>query len=196
MRVCLDAGHGGRDSGATFEYGAEKDYALVQALIAESFCVAEGHAVRMTRREDLYVGLRQRALIANRWEAEAFVSFHWNSASTVRASGTQCLHHADSEEAERLAGLLLEEVAPLDGEPAEPWERLVALPDPDYRVTEDGRPFVPTVLSATRMPAVILEVEFGSSPEDAQLMLSGAYQLKVGQAVARAVGRFQEGGAS
>lgn len=195
MIVCIDAGHGGRDPGSVGDMGPEKDYTLIQALVTESFLVAAGFDPVMTRRKDRYVPLWRRAQVANEREADCFVSLHWNFAPGAEvASGTQALHHRASTAGKQLAEALLEEVAPLDSEPGERWERTVALPDASYRTTPDGDPFVPTVLSETRMPAVLLEVEFGSNALDAKRMMSPGYQVAVAQAIVDAIETWDHSG--
>ena len=75
------------------------------------------------------------------------------------------IRHERSERAGTLAELLLAGIKPLDGVDDERWDRIFVVPDPTYR---NG--IVPTVVGRTRMPAVILEVEFGSNPDAAALL--------------------------
>jgi N-acetylmuramoyl-L-alanine amidase len=87
MKVTIDAGHGGEDSGATgslngyFESHAVLDIALrLRALL-------ERHVeVQMTREDDTFTSLPERCRMANEWGADIFVSLHLNSA-TSDASG-------------------------------------------------------------------------------------------------------------
>ena len=87
MKVTIDAGHGGEDSGATgslngyFESHAVLDIALrLRALL-------EKHVeVQMTREDDTFTSLPERCRMANEWGADIFVSLHLNSA-TSDASG-------------------------------------------------------------------------------------------------------------
>src|SRR6059058_275837 len=82
--VVIDAGHGGRDPGATSVSGQvhEKDLtlAIAQALRAE--LVKRGRVrVAMTREDDRYLTLDERAAVARRLNAAAFVSIHIDSAA-------------------------------------------------------------------------------------------------------------------
>ena len=87
MKVTIDAGHGGEDSGATgslngyFESHAVLDIALrLRALL-------ERHVeVQMTREDDTFTSLPERCRMANEWGADILVSLHLNSA-TSDASG-------------------------------------------------------------------------------------------------------------
>lgn len=197
MKVCLDAGHGGRDSGALASPDAfpdlpramEKDYTLAQTLVAGSFLVAAGFEVVFTRETDVFVELGARARISNDAGAHAFVSIHFNAA-TATADGTILMHHARSPDGRRLAEELFERVAPIDLERGERNERIWAVPD-----GVDGSRWetsVPTVIGRTRAPAVIVETEFGSNPEEARRIFSTPYQIAVGQAIAEALLAYRD----
>lgn len=203
--VILDPGHGGDDPGAKSAlinppdaaaiaaWAAlprvwEKDFTLCQCLVAESFVRRAGFRTELTRRTDQTVRNRIRAQLANRAQANVFISVHWNSAGRAEPDGTIVLHHRDSEQGSELARILFAKVRHLDGE-VERWERTIAVPEPGYR----GGDFVPTVIGETRMPAVLLEVEFASNPREALRMLSTPYQLAVGQAIAESLEEWWTG---
>jgi N-acetylmuramoyl-L-alanine amidase len=88
--VVLDAGHGGKDPGKPSKYGfKEKDIALKLALkiggILEGY---DGIKVIYTRRTDVFIELKDRPKIANKAEADLFVSIHCNAHHT-QAYGTE-----------------------------------------------------------------------------------------------------------
>lgn len=188
MLICIDAGHGGNDPGAIGAGGIlEKDYTLTQALVAESVIRAEGIKVVLTRRSDTAMVNWKRADLANAERADAFISYHFNAANAV-ATGTQILHHRGSPRGRTLAHLLLEEIGPLDGPTIERWERVIGLPMEGFR----GGNFIPTVLSRTSMPAVIVETEFGTNPRDACQLADPKYILEVARGTVRAIARWAE----
>lgn len=91
--VVLDAGHGGQDSGTvnTTLRLQEKDFALDVALRLRRQLAGTGWKVVLTRDEDRFVPLRERAEIANRANADVLVSIHFNAVagnSTVRGTET------------------------------------------------------------------------------------------------------------
>jgi N-acetylmuramoyl-L-alanine amidase len=90
LTIILDPGHGGRDPGA-IGYGRlrEKDVVLDVALEASRMLRARGARVRMTRRDDRFLSLQQRADIANRSPNSIFVSIHANAARDRRAAGVE-----------------------------------------------------------------------------------------------------------
>ena len=88
--VVLDAGHGGKDPGRPTDFGyKEKDIALKMVLkIGENLKKYKNIKVIYTRKTDIFLELRQRAAIANKADADLFVSIHCN-AHTSNAYGTE-----------------------------------------------------------------------------------------------------------
>ena len=80
--VVVDAGHGGRDSGATRRYGPpEKVVALdVAQRLNKKLRDSQLHTV-MTRNSDVFIPLDERVAIGNRTANSIFVSIHFNDAS-------------------------------------------------------------------------------------------------------------------
>lgn len=79
MKIFIDPGHGGNDSGAVGNGFLEKslnlDISLRQKNLFESF----GHQVKMSRITDETVSLQERVQKANQWGADIFISNHINS---------------------------------------------------------------------------------------------------------------------
>ena len=90
FKVVLDAGHGGKDSG-THGYGIqEKDVVLDVALIVGE--ILKRHKdikVTYTRVNDKFIGLNERAVIANGQDADLFISIHCNGVKTRSAYGSE-----------------------------------------------------------------------------------------------------------
>jgi N-acetylmuramoyl-L-alanine amidase len=79
--LVLDPGHGGRDAGAVGRKGKEKDINLAVSLLVKRY-IAEAHPnvkIVCTREKDVFIGLDERADIANRVNANLFISIHANS---------------------------------------------------------------------------------------------------------------------
>lgn len=91
--VVIDAGHGGKDPGAVSANGKvyEKDVTLKVALmVGES--IAKSHPevkVLYTRKTDVFVGLNDRARMANKADADLFISIHVNAAQNRSAKGAE-----------------------------------------------------------------------------------------------------------
>jgi len=87
----IDAGHGGRDSGAVARDGTrEKDIVLNVALKLGQYLRENlGLNVIYTRQDDRFIPLEGRGHIANEAGGKLFVSIHANSAPDRRAKGTE-----------------------------------------------------------------------------------------------------------
>lgn len=81
MKIMIDPGHGGNDSGAAGNGLQEKNLTLTIARHIRDMLVQEyqGVQVRMTRDSDVFVSLSQRAALANQWGANFFLSIHINA---------------------------------------------------------------------------------------------------------------------
>jgi len=79
-KLCIDPGHGGRDSGAYVNGIVEKDWNLKIALNLCERLEAVGHTVVMTREGDDYVGLEARGRFSVAQESDLFVSVHHDDA--------------------------------------------------------------------------------------------------------------------
>ena len=90
FKVTLDAGHGDHDFGASYHGYVEKNIALAVVLkvgkILESTPKTE---VIYTRKTDVFIDLVERANIANRANANIFVSIHCNANRNTAADGTE-----------------------------------------------------------------------------------------------------------
>lgn len=102
--VVIDAGHGGKDTGATRGGYKEKDINL-GVVLALGQLIERNHKdvkVVYTRKSDVFVDLDKRADIANKAKANLFISVHTNStaakSTTVSGADTYILGLARSEE--------------------------------------------------------------------------------------------------
>lgn len=96
--VVIDAGHGGRDPGATSVSGQihEKDLTLVLSQALRDELVKRGRVrVAMTRDSDRYLTLDERAAVARRLNAAMFVSIHIDSAANPLARGASVYSLSD-----------------------------------------------------------------------------------------------------
>jgi N-acetylmuramoyl-L-alanine amidase len=90
--ICLDAGHGGRDPGTTGVTGKhEKDAALKIVLALGEKIKAEFPEMKViyTRMKDVKIDLHERSAIANRNQADLFVSVHCNWHPSSKFKGTE-----------------------------------------------------------------------------------------------------------
>jgi N-acetylmuramoyl-L-alanine amidase len=174
MKVCVDAGHGGEDPGAvgTSPFRLEeKEFNLKLAMLLEEQLEALGHWVVMTRRKDRYLKLISRANFANRLNADLFMSIHANSAATPEVSGMEVFHFPGSEKGEKFAAKILKSM-------------LKEFPGHKRRGVKEAN-F--TVLRTTKMPAVLVESEFLSNPQQLKFLADSENQEALASAIARGI---------
>jgi len=210
----VDPGHGGDDVGAKGRKGLrEKDTALGLAQELKSVLESAGFEVLLTRDQDVFVPLWDRAKLANDAGADLFLSLHLNAARARSAKGSE-VYFLSLDEGDRDGT----EVAALEnaeaGKPPAPdsvlssilqdlaqkaylqeSERLaVNIQNQLNRlggIKERGvkqAPFV--VLRGAAMPAVLVEVAFISNPSEEKKLKEAVFRRKVAEAIATGVKRF------
>jgi N-acetylmuramoyl-L-alanine amidase len=106
-RIVIDAGHGGHDPGAVGPSGiCEKDVVLDIALKLKEILLKDpSNEVFLTRETDVFIPLEERTAIANKKNADLFVSIHANASPSRRATGieTYLLNWTNDEEAMTVA---------------------------------------------------------------------------------------------
>ncbi len=150
-KVVIDAGHGGDyDPGAVSAGRREKDDNLRLALAVGNILENNGVDVFYTRVTDVYDSPLEKARMANRSDADLFVSLHRNAAlEPGRGSGTMTLVYEEEGIAEDLAESINNELRKTGFQDLGIFER------PDL-----------IVLRRTSMPAVLVEAGFIDNPED------------------------------
>ncbi|HRN98608.1 MAG TPA: N-acetylmuramoyl-L-alanine amidase, partial [Flavobacterium sp.] len=90
FKVALDAGHGGKDHGAVYSGHIEKNIALGVVLkVGKILESTPGMEVIYTRKTDVFIDLVERANIANKADANIFVSIHCNANKNTVAAGSE-----------------------------------------------------------------------------------------------------------
>ena len=85
--IVIDAGHGGKDSGAKTEFASEKDHTL--SIAREIQELAEGSNVKiiLTRNDDTLVSLEDRVKTINKVNADQVISLHINKSNSSADNG-------------------------------------------------------------------------------------------------------------
>ena len=88
--IILDAGHGGKDPGNSYNGFVEKDIALRTTLKVEKYLQKDRDIqVIYTRKNDVFIELRERPKVANSIDANLFISIHCNSVTNPNPYGTE-----------------------------------------------------------------------------------------------------------
>ncbi|RHW38349.1 N-acetylmuramoyl-L-alanine amidase [Lysinibacillus yapensis] len=99
--IILDAGHGGKDPGATKGSIYEKNITLTITNLVVQKLEEAGATVFATRIGDTYPSLEQRVAFAKSKNGNAFVSIHVNAAASAAASGTETYYYVKANEDDR-----------------------------------------------------------------------------------------------
>lgn len=176
-RIMVDPGHGGPDVGERTPGGASEAELCwdLAARLAQRLATV-GARVRVTRTEAEDPDVTERARRANEFGADLFVSFHLNVHARPSAAGTSTYYFGGSR-----AGALLAELV---------QQGLVTLGLRDCRAHARSYP----ILKETRMPAVLIEPAFISSPEDRQRLDDPGFRSAIADVIAAAIGRYYEVG--
>jgi len=215
-RIVIDPGHGGHDPGAKGRGINEADLVLDVALRLEKLLAAvPGVEVILTRRTDAFIPLQDRTAMANRENADLFLSIHANASRSPSARGveTYFLNFANN----------LSSAAVAARENAASGQAMGALPDfvkaialnnkldesrdfagqvqrammdtlkgPNRAIRDLGvkqAPFV--VLIGAAMPSVLAEISFVTNSQEAKLLKNGSYRQKIAEALFDAIRRYQ-----
>jgi N-acetylmuramoyl-L-alanine amidase len=107
--VVIDAGHGGHDGGAVGNKLKEKDLNLLAALQLGISMKAIGMDVHLTRQDDRYLKLAERTEIANKTDADVFISLHCNALPKGKhATGTELYLMAEQTDQDALNLAIME----------------------------------------------------------------------------------------
>jgi len=169
--VVIDPGHGGKDPGTTSVHGVyEKRVNLQVATKVAAILQRRGVGVTLTRRDDRFIELEDRADLANRRRADLFVSLHGDSISDRSVQGfTLYIARAASSQSYSAARAIERAMTGTGLEDR-------GIRRADYRV-----------LVQTRGPAVLLEMGYLSNSWEASRLQDDAFQNRIATAVANGI---------
>ncbi|WP_375495556.1 N-acetylmuramoyl-L-alanine amidase [uncultured Nostoc sp.] len=169
--VIIDPGHGGKDSGALGIGGArEKDVILPIGKRLAEILQQHGIQVIMTRDSDYFVTLPGRVQLAERANADVFVSIHANSAGASRpdVNGLEVYYYDSGLELARVVrSSILQSIGTLKD-----------------RGVRRARFYV---LRKSSMPSILVETGYMTGREDMARLRTSAYQNQMAEAIARGV---------
>ncbi len=210
--VVLDPGHGGRDPGATGGASAEKDLTLAFARELRDTLAERGRVrVAMTRDDDRYLTLDQRAEIARKLGASAYLSLHIDSAPNPLARGATVYSLSDVASDAETARLADKENSAGEGLSSEPdgsvrgmlsdlalreqmnasatlAERLVRKSAGRFLLRPEPHRFADfRVLRHAEVPAVLFEAGYISNTDDEALLMQPEKRAQIVLALAQAI---------
>ena len=170
-KVMLDPGHGGKDSGAIAKTGSYEKIINIQVAQKVAFLLKKwGVTVSMTRQNDVFVELEERAAMTNRFNPDLFVSIHSDACEDSSTTGYSVyVSRTASGESKNAAGKIaaaMKSTGFIDR----------GVKKADYRV-----------LVKTKCPAVLVEMGYLSNRYQARLLAQGDTQQKIAYSIARGI---------
>lgn len=177
-RIVVDPGHGGEDIGAPAIFGPppqgpyEKDIVLDIALRLSRLLEAEGAEVTLTRQGDSFISLRGRAEMANRLNADAFISIHCNSCDRPNTLCGSSVYY-DHQHSVRFAQLVQEEL-------------VASLGTVDKGVRNANF----AVIRRARVPGILVETAYINHDGDRGRLTHPIFRERAARAILRGAVRF------
>ena len=218
-RIVIDAGHGGHDSGTLGADGIEeKDVVLDVALrLGKLLSDRLGAEVIYTRSDDTFIPLETRTAIANKAQADLFISIHANSSPDASARGVETYYlnftsdptaldvaareNAVSDQSIHQLSDLVKKIA-LKDKIEESREFAADVEESLYGGLHAGNtglkdrgvkkaPFV--VLIGANMPSILAEISFVTNPKDAEQLQQPEYRQRVAESLYKGVAHYESG---
>jgi len=181
MKICIDPGHGGEDSGAVGPGGLkESEAALDISRYVRRGLLDQGEDVIVTRDADNFVSLPGRCDYANEENADLFISIHCNAFTNPKAHGYEVWTSRGVTDADRVAELLF-------GSIGAAFPKLKARMD----LTDGDSDFEAgfAVLVGTSMPAVLIETAFISNLIEERWLGDVGWKMRMAGAIVSALRR-------
>jgi len=173
-RVCLDAGHGGNDVGALGPSGLKESEMALDVCERAKIMLAPQVEVVMTRSNDTFISLTERADICNAKDCDIFISYHFNAATSMTANGWEIFTTKKDNNSDKLATYIGEAHAALfpTQNARQDWS------DGDLDKEADF-----SVIRRSNCPAVLMEGEFIHTPLGEAFIADSSNRDKMARAV-------------
>jgi N-acetylmuramoyl-L-alanine amidase len=218
-KIVVDAGHGGHDTGTVGPNGLqEKDLVLDVALRLGKLLERKlGAEVVYTRDDDTFIPLETRTAIANKEQADLFISVHANSSSDPSARGveTYYLNFTSSRDALETAARenavseksihelqdLVKKIA-LKEKIQESREFAADVQKSLYNGLNARNPGLKNrgvkkapfiVLIGANMPSILAEISFVSNPSDERKLKTGVYRQRIAESLYKGIANYING---
>ena len=216
-RIVIDPGHGGKDPGAVGVKGTEeKAMNLWMGLELADALREKDFEVLLTRTDDTFIPLAQRAALANRYKADLFISIHCNASLSPKLSGFEVYILSEKASDPHAAAVARLENASLEFEgkaPPEPVQAVLRslaknaninrsaqlasimdrkigeqMAEPDAGLQQAAF----YVLRGAEMPAILIELGFLSNKDEEQHLQNKKYRKKMIHAIEDSILEFDQ----
>ncbi len=216
--IVVDAGHGGKDSGAVgYKRYQEKRTVLRVALLVKKLLKKQGYRVYLTRDDDHFVKLSDRTHYANRKKADLFISIHANAAPkkqkfSLKGIETFFLSPAKTAKAKRIAAKENAAAMGMDSISKDTLlgflnrtkivqsnklaidvqsALLTTLRKKYDRIVDGGVREAPFwVLVGAQMPAILIEIGYITNPMEGERLFNPFYQKLLAEGIVRGINNY------
>ncbi len=173
-RVVIDAGHGGKDPGTNGGALLEKDITLAVALLVQDLLEDADYEVIMSRTEDEYPELMERAKLTQEYDAPIFVSIHCNAAENIASANGIETYIAPSDAADADLAAYLQDA-------------LIDATGANNRGVKESRL---VVLTQNPAPACLVELGFMTNPAECTKLGDEDYQQTLAEAITNGIDNY------
>ncbi len=217
--IVIDPGHGGKDSGAIgYKNYYEKHVVLDVAQNVKNMLLSRGYKVFMTRDDDTFIELKERTAMANRKNADLFISIHANAVPTQNVESahgieTYFLSPSRSNRATNVAAMENStEISEMSGYGKSTFLKFTTnltriasnklAIDVQKGILENLRQSYKSVVDAgvregpfwvlvgAQMPAILVEIGFITHPQEAEMLVDKTYEKTMAQGIVNGVDRY------
>ncbi len=216
--IVIDAGHGGYDSGAVgYKKYQEKNAVLKVSTLLKKLLKEKGYQVHMTRASDKFIKLTNRTHLANKKDADLFISIHANAAPkgkflSLKGIETFFLSPAKTDKAKRIAAKENSAASSMSQKSKETLlsflnrnkiiqsnklaidvqSGLLTATRKKFSAVKDGgvreAPF--WVLVGAQMPAVLVELGYITNPKEAERLFNPFYQKTLAKGIYNGINNY------
>ena len=219
--IVVDAGHGGKDQGATSAGGIlEKNVNLTIARHVKKILLSRfNYRVVMTRKDDTFISLKDRSEIANNRNADLFVSIHANAAKRKSAHGVETYFLGTTHNDEALAVAVRENGELVQSVKDDQVQEILASLITTTKINDSSRlagtvqeslfrstrkkfrglknlgvkegPFY--VLHGADMPSILVEVGFLTNRKESRMLSKPDYLYRLASSIAEGIHKYLQG---
>ncbi|CEN78998.1 SH3 domain-containing protein [Paraclostridium sordellii] len=169
-KVFIDPGHGGQDSGAVGNGKHEDELNLAIARKVEQKLKSKGIEVKMSRYNDEFISLSDRAKMANQYAPDVFISIHHNSSDLMSANGIETYYHTRKGEYSNYAQNIQNSAINETG------ARNRGIKSANF-----------AVLRETNMPSALVESGFITNPTESANLTNSNYKEKLANGIVNGI---------
>lgn len=179
MKIMIDIGHGGSDTGSSGNGLVEKDLNLKVGLLLRDFLRNYEVEVKTTREADITLSNDARVEMVKAFKPDLCISVHHNSATTADARGAEVIHAYYDQHDDKLANAILDNLEAIGMPKRRAFTKLNSRGADWY--------FMIRRIWDSNTEAIIVEGGFLTSRADAELLRQDEFLISEAKAIGKAV---------